>query len=269
MTSWRVYLLGVGDDSPEESENVMTETTTPAPVAKISLYSHSTDRSIIKLAYTVFTSARHLMMHGRYDFSGTVEQMAKFQKGMEIIGSSSLAERAANAIHNAHVVAAELAAAPAPAAPTTCQICGRVIKSKTGTIAHHGYKRPGTGWQTASCPGSKGLPYEVSCNLIPGVIAGTTNYAEVETARAAELKANPPAEVKKIYRRGYGANSEEVTKVYTRPEGFVFDTTSYSSSDYTSTLRSMVYGAEANAKAGWESVKFFQARLAAWVAPAK
>lgn len=37
----------------------------------------------------------------------------------------------------------------------TCQCCFRQIFAETGTIAHHGYERPGHGWQTASCVGAK------------------------------------------------------------------------------------------------------------------
>ena len=47
----------------------------------------------------------------------------------------------------------------------TCQACGRLIRSAYGIIAHHGYERPGSGWQTASCMGAKEEPLEVS-NLI-------------------------------------------------------------------------------------------------------
>jgi hypothetical protein len=55
--------------------------------------------------------------------------------------------------------------APAPSVEEgrmTCQCCGRPILANTGTIAHHGYTRPGMGWQTASCEGAKELPFEVS-----------------------------------------------------------------------------------------------------------
>jgi hypothetical protein len=44
----------------------------------------------------------------------------------------------------------------------TCQICNRPIFAERGRIAHHGYERPGTGWQTASCEGALKLPFEVS-----------------------------------------------------------------------------------------------------------
>lgn len=42
----------------------------------------------------------------------------------------------------------------------TCQCCWRGIFAATGMIAHHGYERPGDGWQTASCMGARHLPFE-------------------------------------------------------------------------------------------------------------
>ena len=44
----------------------------------------------------------------------------------------------------------------------TCQICGRPILAERGKIAHHGYTRPGDGWQSASCYGAMALPFEIS-----------------------------------------------------------------------------------------------------------
>lgn len=52
----------------------------------------------------------------------------------------------------------------------TCQCCGRGILAKTGTIAHHGYQRPGSGWQTSSCMGAKHLPFEVSRDRLGDMI---------------------------------------------------------------------------------------------------
>jgi len=48
----------------------------------------------------------------------------------------------------------------------TCQICGRGILAETGRIAHHGYERPGMGWQTASCEGALELPFEVTRDVL-------------------------------------------------------------------------------------------------------
>lgn len=41
-----------------------------------------------------------------------------------------------------------------------CQCCNRKILANTGMIAHHGYKRPGHGWQTSSCMGARYQPFE-------------------------------------------------------------------------------------------------------------
>jgi hypothetical protein len=61
------------------------------------------------------------------------------------------------------------------AARMTCQCCGRAILAETGTIAHHGYERPGHGWQTGSCVGAKELPFEVSRDRLGTMI---TNWRE-------------------------------------------------------------------------------------------
>lgn len=56
----------------------------------------------------------------------------------------------------------------------TCQVCGRGILAETGHIAHHGYERPGDGWQTASCFGALALPFEVSRDRLGEDIAQMT-----------------------------------------------------------------------------------------------
>ncbi|RYZ36120.1 MAG: hypothetical protein EOP49_32895, partial [Sphingobacteriales bacterium] len=43
----------------------------------------------------------------------------------------------------------------------TCPVCFRPIAVKK-LMVHHGYERPGYGWQTPSCPGAKFEPLEVS-----------------------------------------------------------------------------------------------------------
>lgn len=72
----------------------------------------------------------------------------------------------------------------------TCQICGRAIFAELGTIAHHGYERPGHGWQTASCYGAKRLPYEVSREaieeLLPRQIAEVKRLVKVAADYRAE-----------------------------------------------------------------------------------
>ena len=64
------------------------------------------------------------------------------------------------------VVKGRAPASPNPIGPDrqmgTCPVCFRRIAVRRGTMVHHGYTRPGLGWQTASCPGIRFRPLEVS-----------------------------------------------------------------------------------------------------------
>lgn len=97
---------------------------------------------------------------------------------------------------------------------TTCQVCGRDIKAKTGLIAHHGYTRPGGGWQTESCAGAKNLPYEQSCDVLPNVIATTRDYIGQTETNKKTFAENPPNE---LIWKGFFDNEFVVLR---RPEGF-------------------------------------------------
>jgi hypothetical protein len=44
----------------------------------------------------------------------------------------------------------------------TCQCCARQVCARTGVIAHHGYRRPVEGWQSASCFGARHIPFEAA-----------------------------------------------------------------------------------------------------------
>lgn len=54
----------------------------------------------------------------------------------------------------------------------TCQCCARGIFAERGKIAHHGYERPGDGWQTASCMGAMYAPFETSRTRLADMIIG-------------------------------------------------------------------------------------------------
>jgi hypothetical protein len=98
---------------------------------------------------------------------------------------------------------------------TTCQICGRAIKAANGKIAHHGYRRPNSGWQTASCFGARWRPWEVACDAIEPAIAAAKRFQEGQEKLLAEIKAEPPAELFVKPRYGYS-----LTEKAPRPEGF-------------------------------------------------
>lgn len=55
----------------------------------------------------------------------------------------------------------------------TCPCCFRQIAVTDGTMAHHGYQRPGHGWQTASCPGIRFKPLEVSDEGLVWLVGAT------------------------------------------------------------------------------------------------
>lgn len=53
----------------------------------------------------------------------------------------------------------------------TCPVCFRSIAVQRGTMAHHGFQRPGFGSQTASCPGIRFKPLEVSSEGLEWLIS--------------------------------------------------------------------------------------------------
>lgn len=156
----------------------------------------------------------------------------------------------------------------------TCQCCGRDIQSNTGTVAHHGYQRPGEGWQTASCMGAKHLPieadYSVLVRYIDGLKSGLTS---METAR--ENTANETTPVKFSYtvyvkRQGYGySDKKEVNATVTRNtfDACQIDHAEYFSGRYNTTFDTMKEGSlwsqDRNIKAQKEYIAFQEGRLEA------
>lgn len=63
----------------------------------------------------------------------------------------------------------------------TCQICGGNFGVKTGAMPHHGYRRPGSGWQTNSCEGAKHPPFEKSRDVLGKHIEGLKKSIEHHT----------------------------------------------------------------------------------------
>jgi len=70
-----------------------------------------------------------------------------------------------------------------------CQICGRLIFANSGKIAHHGYERPGNGWQTASCEGARELPFEVSRDALGQHNEGIARKLSGTRTRLASIEA--------------------------------------------------------------------------------
>lgn len=147
---------------------------------------------------------------------------------------------------------------------STCQICGRVIKANTGLIAHHGYRRPGNGWQTASCMGAKYKPYEISCDRIPQAIESVNWYIQDRTETLKRIKNDPPAELS-FQRGGFGHKIEKVQK----PENFDpnSDRDANRPRTYAWEYRNRIHELESDIRTSKITLKYLQDRLAAWVAP--
>lgn len=60
----------------------------------------------------------------------------------------------------------------------TCAVCFRPIAVIRGHMAHHGYRRTGFGFQTASCPGVNFKPLEVSTEGLEWLISSVRNQYE-------------------------------------------------------------------------------------------
>lgn len=155
--------------------------------------------------------------------------------------------------------------------PAHCQICAREIKAKTGTIAHHGYQRPGFGWQTESCMGAKYLPYEESRDRIPAVLdAYKEIYKRIEAEHQDYLK-NPPATITHRYISPYtGRHEEQYDKVYERPEGFTAEESlkiekpSFYDQPYEKEFNFQVWQMERNVRDIKETRDWLQKRYDEW-----
>jgi hypothetical protein len=82
-----------------------------------------------------------------------------------------------------------IAQAERDAKAMTCQCCARRILAETGEIAHHGYQRPGTGWQTASCFGAKALPFEVDRARLGDMLVSLKAQRDTLIKALAEIEA--------------------------------------------------------------------------------
>lgn len=145
----------------------------------------------------------------------------------------------------------------------TCQICGRTIKAKSGLIAHHGYKRPQWGWQTASCMGARHLPYEVSCDVLPIAIEKIKAYISRMEISLEDFVNNPPVQLT-LPRKSFDRVDANLTR--TRPEGFnparIFSA-SYRS--YESEYQDRRYHMECDIKNAKLHLQFMIERLQNWI----
>ncbi len=148
---------------------------------------------------------------------------------------------------------------------TTCQICGREIKANTGLIAHHGYQRPGEGWQTASCMGARFRPYEVACDALPPAIDSCKRYIANQQAALNAWMTSPPDTITWQRKDGYGTpRGQEFT--FERPVDFdpANHSVSYRQESYVFQFDGRKRTLEYEIERAQQSLRYLEKRLADW-----
>lgn len=74
----------------------------------------------------------------------------------------------------------------------TCQVCGAKHKVRNGKVAHHGYQRPGYGYQTDSCDGARCEPFEVSRDMLHKHMEMVKDESKRHHERLRELTSSSP-----------------------------------------------------------------------------
>jgi|SRR5579862_1410037 len=144
----------------------------------------------------------------------------------------------------------------------TCQVCGRAIKASTGLIAHHGYRRPYEGWQTASCEGARYVPYEVSCDRLHEVTEMVRGFIASQEKMLADFLAMPPQTLIVYERRSAWGNEERVE--YTRPDDFKIDGGYLRFRTYENAYSNRKYNYEQTIKMAKADVSSMERRLNEW-----
>lgn len=157
---------------------------------------------------------------------------------------------------------------------TTCQVCGRAIRAASGRIAHHGYQRPGGGWQTASCRGARHVPYEVGHDALDAWIEELTALYIPETRkRIAGHLDSPPAQLDVRWMRGpHGGFRQREPILRDRPVDFVplrsDERRPYSHHEsYEGKYYDILDGLRRRLRDQRAALSYATARRQAWVAP--
>lgn len=153
------------------------------------------------------------------EYHARVEELKAAGQSDESAKRQAYAEREAKKKARASELAAEKKARSLRA--LHCQICARDILADTGLIAHHGYERPGDGWQTESCPGARELPYENNRDKLGVYIAilAQTRDGHAEYKAKLEAESIPMVFTWDAYDRRVG-RSVQVGRLEIVREGF-------------------------------------------------
>lgn len=152
------------------------------------------------------------------------------------------------------------------APPQTCQICGRAIAvSPTGIIAHHGYTRPGAGWQTPSCFGARKPSYQLSRDALGPYINLTQAFKDRQDAERVSLLSDPPNGLKVQVRKAYRGDPRVTTQTLSKPPGF--DPGDPPVSPYAKEFQRRIKALQSQSSAAAQEITRCQQRHADWIPP--
>lgn len=136
----------------------------------------------------------------------------------------------------------------------TCGACMGSVKAGKGRIAHHGYKRPGHGWQTTSCMGARMLPWEVS----PEGGEALKNAILHQLPQAEEELANLQAPRESLTMTYKDFRGQTVTNTWVKGGGYV------DGERFEQKMSTLVYNAQNKVTWMKQDLKEVTARLATW-----
>lgn len=154
-----------------------------------------------------------------------------------------------------------------------CQICGRAIRAPEGLIAHHGYRRPGSGWQTSSCWGARHVPYEQGHDALDKLLIYLRHRITTTQDYIVEWRRDPDKQIKWQSRNGF--NQPTGTPLtFVRPEPWSIPpqqaarrSHSTAPADYAELWHAQLRQYQTMLKSLQSDLKQFTARRDAWVAP--
>lgn len=149
----------------------------------------------------------------------------------------------------------------------TCQCCARKYLANIGSMAHHGYTRPGFGWQTASCMGAKELPFEVAREALGRLIKALERHlTDLKKSRAAANAERMP--IVRSYREGFDRAAKKIevefTRVNFKDNSRLLNKCGYYYSTFDELKKAELFGRDRDIKGMTEEIAAQQARFDGW-----
>lgn len=152
-----------------------------------------------------------------------------------------------------------------------CQACAGDFKLRAGVMVHHGYERPGIGYDIGDCLGVGQVPYEVSCELVKERKRGLEMYRDEQQSLLQSLERNAVRLIaQKEYRHGREADRVNPGQVDILPpikgrEYLVtYDRDQTPDKEWNLILKNKKYSVKSNIRAADADIDFLAQRIDNW-----